>query len=111
MLGKPVVLAVPVRLGQDPDALLVLAAAALRRHLLGASASRIIGRLACSGVVALRTFSAVYELREQVDGWSLVRSGGEPEPDELAAAAWIRAYRLARERVEAAAVNRAGGLP
>ncbi|EIV91329.1 hypothetical protein [Frankia sp. QA3] len=112
VLGRPVVLTVPDRLGDDPDALLALAAVALERHLAGApTASRIIGQLAHSGVVALRTISTVFELRESRDGWLLVRSWGEPEPAELAAAAWIRAHRLARERSDAAAPTRPGELP
>ncbi|EYT91500.1 hypothetical protein ThrDRAFT_02835 [Frankia casuarinae] len=111
VLGRPVVIEVPTRIGDDPDPLLALAAVALERHLAGApTASRIIGQLAHSGVVALRTISTVFEIREQRDGWLLVRSWGDPEPAELAAAAWIRAHRLARERADAAATL-PDGLP
>ena len=111
VLGRPVVIEVPTRIGDDPAPLLALAAVALERHLAGApTASRIIGQLAHSGVVALRTISTVFEIREQRDGWLLVRSWGDPEPAELAAAAWIRAHRLARERADAAATL-PDGLP
>ncbi|MCK9895014.1 hypothetical protein [Frankia sp. AgB32] len=111
VLGRPVVLTVPDHLGHDPDALVALAAVAVRHRYEESSSSKIISYLAHTGVVALETPSAVFELREQRDGWRLVRSSGEPEPNELAAAAWIRAHRLARERAESAPAIRPDGLP
>jgi len=102
VLGRPVVLLIPVQLDEDPDPLVALGAWAVERHLARAgSASRVIGWLAHHGVVALRTFGAVYEIRELSDGWVLVQSSAEPEPTELAAAAWIRAHRLAHDRAVA----------
>ncbi|SNQ49721.1 conserved hypothetical protein [Frankia canadensis] len=99
VLARPIVLRVPVQLDGDPDPMIVVAAWAVERHLARAqAASRLLAWLAHRGVVALRTAGVVFEVRELADGWLLVHSGAEPEPRELAAAAWIRAHRLARDR-------------
>ncbi|ONH60472.1 hypothetical protein CcI49_11645 [Frankia sp. CcI49] len=105
-LGSPKIVHIPDAVTRSgPDAqlerpLVVLAAQALNLQLAaGARDSQpMLRTLAVAGVVAVRTSGEIYELRETLTGWRLVRTWGEPESAELAAAAWIRAHRLAHER-------------
>jgi hypothetical protein len=57
------------------------------------------GGLGIAGVVAVRGSEGVFEVHEVVDGWVFVRSAvPTPNPDDLAAAAAVRAVRLAEAR-------------
>ncbi|EFC82857.1 hypothetical protein [Parafrankia sp. EUN1f] len=108
-LGNPTVVHIPDAAtrpapeAQQERPLIALAGQALNRQLsAGASDCQPqLRALAVAGVVAVRTSREIYELRETLSGWRLVRTWGEPEPAELAAAAWIRAHRLAHERRDA----------
>ncbi|MCK9877850.1 hypothetical protein MXD59_19060 [Frankia sp. Ag45/Mut15] len=83
--------AVPADLGD-------LARRALARHSAGIPADTLIAALAHQGVVAIRTHHGLVEVRELVDGWTLVKAVGTPDLTILAAAARLRAVRLARHR-------------
>jgi hypothetical protein len=99
VLHHPQILDVPDRLGQNPDPRVALAVVAVERQTAGdANAPKLLARLAHAGVVALRTGDGAFELRETADGWLLVGHPGDPDPAELAAAAEVRARRLARTR-------------
>jgi hypothetical protein len=99
VLHHPTVLDIPDQLPDRPDPQVALAVVAMERQTAGdPAAGRLIARLAHAGVVALRTTGGAFELRETLDGWLLARHDGDPEPAELAAAAELRAHRLARAR-------------
>jgi hypothetical protein len=100
VLNQPVILDVPDPLPADPDPLVTTAARALAAQQSGAHqrASRLVATLGHAGVVAVRTTDAALEVRELLDGWKLVGRVGDPDAPTLAAAAKLRAARLARER-------------
>jgi hypothetical protein len=99
VLDTPVVLDIPDTLPDQPDPLLLAAIEVLVAALLGDhAAARRIGELARSGVVALRTSAGCLEVHETLLGWTLTRTWGEPDALDLAAAARLRARRLAGER-------------
>jgi hypothetical protein len=99
VLARPVVLDVPDLLPADPDPLLTAAVAAMAATAFGdPQAPDRVAELGRAGVVALRTSSGSFELRESLIGWLLVRAWGDPDPADLAAAAELRAERLAAER-------------
>lgn len=99
VLDRPVVLDIPERLPADPDPPMTAAVAALLGSLSGdPDSSDRIGDLARAGVVAVRTAHGSLALTETLLGWVFVRVWGDPDPVGLAAAAWLRADRLARER-------------
>ncbi|MCM3884624.1 hypothetical protein [Frankia sp. R82] len=83
--------AVPADLGD-------LARRALARHSAGIPADTLIVALAHQGIVAIRTRHSLVEIRELADGWTLVNAVGTPDLATLAAAARLRATRLARHR-------------
>jgi hypothetical protein len=100
VLHQPIVLDVPDPLPAEPDPLLSTAARAIAAQHAGAHqrASRLVAALGHAGVVALRTTSGPLEVRELRDGWKLIGRVGDPDARALAAAAKLRAARLARER-------------
>jgi hypothetical protein len=99
VLERPVVLDIPDQLPADPNPLLAAAVAAMTATVFGdpAAADRV-AELGKAGVVALRTSSGSFELRESLIGWLLVKAWGDPDPADLAAAAALRAVELAQER-------------
>jgi hypothetical protein len=99
VLDRPVVRDVPARLPADLDPLVGAAVAALLAVIDGeGDASDRIGELARAGVVAIRTTHGALAPTETLLGWVLVRTWGDPDAASLAAAARLRASRLARER-------------
>jgi hypothetical protein len=99
VLDRPVILDVPDRLPHDPDPLLSAAVAAMSATAFAApDAPDRVGELGRAGVVAVRTSAGSFELRESLLGWLLVHASGDPDPTDLAAAARVRAQRLAGER-------------
>ena len=99
VLRTPTVLTIPAQVPDNPDPLLISTLETLVASLLNEdSASERIGALAHTGVVALRTSSGTLEIHETLLGWTLARTWGQPDPTDLAAAAQIRAHRLAAER-------------
>lgn len=103
VLENPVVLDVPDALSTDPsaqqDPLLRACIDALALTFdRNPEAPTRIGDLARAGVVALRTSAGSLEVRETVLGWVLAHAWGDPDGDDLATAARLRAHRLAGER-------------
>jgi hypothetical protein len=99
--GGPHVLDIPDRLDDTPDPRVALAVAAMDRQAAGdPGAGPLLARLAAGGVVALRTSRGHFELRRTAAGWLLLRHPGDPDPAGLAAAADIRARRLAHPTPE-----------
>jgi hypothetical protein len=99
VLDRPVILDVPDRLPADPDPLLAAAVRAMAATVFGdPAAPDRVAELGRAGVVALRTSAGSFELRESLAGWLLVRAWGDPDLADLAAAARLRAVRLAGER-------------
>ncbi|MCM3921562.1 hypothetical protein ND748_07770 [Frankia sp. AiPs1] len=99
-LDHPLILDLPDRPGGDPTPLLRLGRQALARvHAdLHPQASRLLAQLASRGVVALRTSTGTWEIRERLDGWILAPAVGPVDLRTLAAATRLRATRLARQR-------------
>lgn len=99
VLDAPVVLTLPDQLPDQPDPLLLDALETLIAFLLREpSSSQRIGQLAQTGIVGLHTSSGCLEVHETLLGWTLVHAAGTPDPSDLAAAARLRARRLAGER-------------
>ncbi len=99
-LDHPLILNLPDQPDGDPTPLLRLGRQALTRVRAGRhpQASRLLAQLASHGVVALRTPTGTWELRERLDGWILAPAVGPLDPRTLAAATRLRAARLARQR-------------
>ena len=99
VLDTPILLDLPDPFPEHPEPHLITALEALIASLLGdPTSSQRLGHLAQTGVVALRTSSGCLEIHETLLGWTLKQSWGNPDPRDLAAAARLRAHRLAGER-------------
>ncbi|WP_261571380.1 hypothetical protein, partial [Frankia gtarii] len=85
-LDHPIILDLPNPPGADPDPLHHLARHALARTRAGLrpEASRLLAHLASHGVVALRTPTATWEIRERLDSWVLAAPAGPVDPRTLA---------------------------
>lgn len=99
VLDTPVVLDLPARLSAHPDLLTRTAVAAMAAQAEGHfDAPALVARLGHAGVVAVRTPTGTFEVRELLDGWLLVTAPGDPNPLDLAISAHLRARRLAHDR-------------
>jgi hypothetical protein len=99
VLDVPAVLAVPDPLSTSDDPLIQAAIDALLAVAADRPAGyRPIGDLARAGVVAIHTSHGCFEVQETLLGWTLVPAEATPDIRDLAEAARLRAYRLARER-------------
>jgi hypothetical protein len=99
VLDTPLVLDLPARLSAHPDRLTRTAVAAMAAQAEGhPDAPALVACLGHAGVVAVRTPTGTFEVRELRDGWLLVTSPGDPDPLDLAIAAHLRARGLAHER-------------
>jgi hypothetical protein len=99
VLGRPVVCEADAT-GRS-GALAAAAAAALVALDADDAAGEAVAaaRLGPAGVVALRDGGRTVEVHETLDGWTLVpASVPTPDVDDLAAAAFVRAHRLAAAR-------------
>ncbi|WP_322779379.1 hypothetical protein [Frankia sp. Cas4] len=100
VLDTATIIDIPDRLPEQPDPHLRLALAAMTSQAAGHPDTTIrVARLAHAGIVAIRTSIGCFEIRELLDGWLLVHHPGDPDPTDLAAAALLRARRLARTRL------------
>jgi hypothetical protein len=99
VLARPLVVhADPSGLSGPMSATVAAGLAALARGS-HAEAAEAAAELGVAGVVAVRGPEGAFEVHEVADGWAFVRSAiPTPDLDDLAAAAAVRAVRLAEAR-------------
>lgn len=99
VLDHPVLLQIPEQSPEHPDPHLIATLEAVVAALVGdPTGSPRLAELAHTGVLAVRTSTGVLEIHETLLGWTLKPAWGTPDLSDLAAAARLRAHRLARER-------------